>query len=224
MTYWIILIASVLVSYLVSYQLKARFRRYSEIPVMLSGREVALKMLRDHGINDVDVISVEGELSDHYDPAKKTVNLSQGVYDGRSIASAAVAAHECGHAVQHAQAYAWLQMRSAIVPVVSFSAQWLQWILLAGLLMVKTFPQLLLVGIVLFALTTIFSIITLPVEVNASQRAIAWLRTSGISTYETYDKATDALRWAAYTYFIAALTSLASLMYYIMIYLGARDR
>ncbi len=224
MTYWIILIVSVLVSYLVSYQLKARFRRYSEIPVMLSGRDVALKMLRDHGINDVDVISVKGELSDHYDPTKKTVNLSQAVYEGRSIASAAVAAHECGHAVQHAQAYAWLQMRSAIVPVVSFSAQWLQWILLAGLLMVKTFPQLLLVGIILFALTTLFSIITLPVEVNASQRAIAWLRTSGISTYETYDKATDALRWAAYTYFIAALTSLASLMYYIMIYLGARDR
>lgn len=224
MTYWIILIASVLVSYLVSYQLKARFRRYSEIPVMLSGREVALKMLRDHGINDVDVISVEGELSDHYDPTKKTVNLSQGVYEGRNIASAAVAAHECGHAVQHAQAYAWLQMRSAIVPIVSFSAQWLQWVLLAGLLLVKTFPQLLLLGIVLFALTTLFSIITLPVEVNASQRAVAWLKTSGISTYETYDKATDALRWAAYTYFIAALTSLASLMYYIMIYLGARDR
>lgn len=224
MTYWIILIASVLVSYLVSYQLKARFRRYSEIPVMLSGREVALKMLRDHGINDVDVISVEGELSDHYDPTKKTVNLSQAVYEGRNIASAAVAAHECGHAVQHAQAYAWLQMRSAIVPLVSFSAQWLQWVLLAGLLLVKTFPQLLLLGIVLFALTTLFSIITLPVEVNASQRAVAWLKTSGISTYETYDKATDALRWAAYTYFIAALTSLASLMYYLMIYLGARDR
>lgn len=224
MTYWVILIGAVLLSYLVSYQLKSRFRKYSAIPIMLSGKEVAMKMLRDHGINDVDVVSVEGELTDHYDPSKKTVNLSRAVYEGTNIAAAAVAAHECGHAVQHAQAYAFLKMRSALVPVVNISAQWLQWILLLGLIMVRSFPQLLLVGIILFAITTIFSIITLPVEVNASQRAIAWLKTSGISTHDTYDKATDALKWAAYTYLIAALTSLASLLYYIMIFAGARSR
>jgi Zn-dependent membrane protease YugP len=153
---------------------------------------------------------------------KKTVNLSRSVYSSNSIAAAAVAAHECGHAVQHARAYAWLQMRSALVPVVSFASNWVQWILLAGILLIGVFPQLLLAGIVLFALTTIFSIITLPVEVDASRRALAWLSNAGITSYETHEKATDALRWAAYTYFIAAITSLATLLYYILIYLGRR--
>jgi Zn-dependent membrane protease YugP len=222
--YWVIFGALMILSWIISSQLKARFRKYSEIPVGLSGREVALKMLRDNGIFDIEVTCVEGELTDHYNPEKRTVNLSQPVYEGQNIAAAAVAAHECGHAVQHAKAYAWLQMRSALVPVVSFSSQWIQWILLGGILLIHTFPQLLLAGIVLFALTTIFSIITLPVEVDASRRALVWLNTSGLSNNDTYEKASDALKLAAYTYFIAALTSLATLLYYIMLFMGARNR
>ncbi len=221
MIYWVIFIGLMLVSWLISWQLKSKFKKYSEIPIGLSGRDVALKMLRDNGINDVDVICVEGQLTDHYNPDKKTVNLSQAVYEGSNIAAAAVAAHECGHAVQHAKAYAFLQMRSALVPIVSFSSSWLQWVLFAGILMVHSFPQLLYFGIAMFALTTLFSFITLPVEVDASVRAIKWLGKSGLSTGETYSKATDALRWAAYTYVVAALTSLAALMYYILI---ARER
>ena len=199
-----------LISLLISEMLKSRFRKYSQIPLSsgLTGKEVAEKMLRDNGIYDVEVISTEGELTDHYNPLKKTINLSRSVYNSNSVAAAAVAAHECGHAVQHARAYAWLQMRSALVPVVSFASNWVQWILLAGILLIGVFPQLLLAGIVLFALTTVFSIITLPVEVDASRRALAWLSNAGITNYETHNKATDALRWAAYTYFIAALTSL----------------
>jgi hypothetical protein len=190
----------------------------------MTGREVAEKMLRDYGLTDVRVISVEGMLTDHYNPAEKTVNLSRDVYYGANIAAAAVAAHECGHAVQHAQAYAWLQMRSALVPVVSFASKWVQWILLAGILLVQTFPQLLLAGIILFATTTLFSIITLPVEVDASRRALAWLRTTGVSNVETHEAAYDALKTAAYTYFVAALASLATLVYYILIFMGARSR
>ena len=222
-TYWIIFGVFMLLSWLVGNQLKARIRKYSRIPTAYgqTGREIAEKMLRDSGISDVAVISTEGELSDHYNPAKNTVNLSKDVYYGNSIASAAIAAHECGHAIQHAKAYAPLKFRSAMVPVVSFASRWVQWILLAGILMVEIFPNLLLAGIVLFALTTLFSLITLPVEINASQRALAWLNNSGITTYQTHPQAQDALRWAAYTYVIAALASLATLMYFVMIFLGA---
>lgn len=210
-----------LASWAIGARLKSKFRAYSQIPVNynMSGREVAEKMLNDNGVTDVTVLSVDGELTDHYNPQHKTVNLSQDVYNGRSIAAAAIAAHECGHAVQHAHAYSWLQMRSALVPIVSFSSKWVQWILLGGILLVNTFPQLLLAGIVLFALTTLFSFITLPVEIDASRRAIAWIDGSGIATNETLPKAQEALRLAAYTYVIAALASLATLLYYIMIYL-----
>ncbi len=222
---WIIFIAFTLLSWVVSNQLKTRFRKYSKIATSngITGKEVAEQMLKHHGINDVRIGSVEGQLSDHYNPAEKTINLSREVYYGNNVAAAAVAAHETGHAVQHAQAYAWLQMRSALVPVVSFSSKWMQWILLAGIIMVNSFPQLLLAGIVMFAATTLFSLITLPVEVDASNRALRWLKTTGITTYESQKSATDALRWAAYTYFIAALSSLATLLYYIMIYMGRRD-
>lgn len=222
---WIIFIAFTLLSWLVSSQLKTRFKKYSQIPTAngMSGKEVVEKMLRENGISGVRIGSVGGQLSDHYNPVEKTINLSHDVYNGRNIAAAAVAAHETGHAIQHAQAYSWLQMRSALVPFVSFSSKWVQWILLAGILMVNTFPQLLLAGIVLFAATTLFSIITLPVEVDASRRALVWLKTSGITTYETQNSAYDALKWAAYTYFVAALSSLATLLYYVMIYMGRRN-
>lgn len=222
-TYWIIFGGFMLLSWLVGNQLKSRIRKYSKIPTAygLTGREVAEKMLRDSGISDVSVISTDGELTDHYNPVKKTVNLSRNIYHGNSIAAAAIAAHECGHAVQHANAYAPLKFRSAMVPVVSLASRWVQWILLAGILMVEMFPNLLLAGIVLFGLTTLFSLITLPVEINASQRALAWLNNSGITTYQTHPQAQDALRWAAYTYVIAALASLATLVYYIMIFMGA---
>lgn len=214
-----------LISLLVSEQLKSRFRKYSKIPLSsgLTGKEVAEKMLHENGIYDVTVTSIEGELTDHYNPLKKTVNLSRNVYSSNSIAAAAVAAHECGHAVQHAHAYIWLKMRSSMVPVVSFASNWVQWILLGGILLLGVFPQLLLIGIVLFALTTLFSLITLPVEIDASRRALAWLSNAGITSYETYPKAANALKWAAYTYVIAALTSLATLLYYILIFLGRRD-
>jgi uncharacterized protein len=212
-------------SLIVSQALKSKFRKYSQVPVNngLTGRDVAMKMLRDHGIYDVQVTSIEGQLTDHYNPQTKTVNLSTEVYSQSSIAVAAVAAHECGHAVQHATAYGFLTMRSALVPVVSFASNWIQWVLLAGILLVNSFPGLLLAGIILFALTTLFSLITLPVEINASQRAIAWLRSSGLTSYETTDQAKDALTWAAYTYVVAALASLATLLYYISIFTGRRN-
>ena len=208
----------------VSMILKAKFNKYSKIPLDngMSGREVAEKMLRDNGITDVKIGSVEGQLTDHYNPANKTINLSREVYEGRSISSAAVAAHETGHAVQHAKAYAWLGFRSNLVPIVSFTSKWVTWILLAGILLIKTFPALLLVGIILFAFTTLFSFITLPVEIDASRRALAWLSNAGITSYQNHDKAQDALKWAAYTYVIAALGSLATLLYYIMIFTGSR--
>lgn len=215
-----------LLSWLVSSQLKRRFEEYSQMPnsAGLNGKEIAEKMLRDHGIYDVQVISVEGQLTDHYNPLKKTVNLSPEVYHGRSVAAAAVASHEVGHAVQHAQAYMWLQMRSQLVPIVNFASQWVQWVLLAGILLVNSFPQLLLAGIVMFATTTLFSFITLPVEFDASRRALAWIDNKGITRGIEHDKAKDALKWAATTYVIAALSSLATLMYYIMIYLGGSRR
>jgi Zn-dependent membrane protease YugP len=215
-----------LLSWLVSSQLKRRFEEYSQIPnsAGLNGKEIAEKMLRDHGIYDVEVISVEGQLTDHYNPLKKTVNLSPEVYHGRSVAAAAVSAHEVGHAVQHAQAYMWLQMRSQLVPIVSFASQWVQWVLLAGILLVNSFPQLLLAGIVMFATTTLFSFITLPVEFDASRRALAWIDNKGITRGVEHEKAKNALKWAATTYVVAALSSLATLMYYIMIYLGGSRR
>jgi Zn-dependent membrane protease YugP len=205
--------------------LKSKFKKYSKILVDngMSGRDVAERMLRDHGITDVRVVSVQGHLTDHYNPTDKTINLSQDVYNGRHISAAAVAAHEIGHAVQHAQAYAWLGFRSKLVPAVSFASKWVQWVLLAGVLLVQTFPALLLAGIVLFAMTTVFSFITLPVEIDASRRALAWLSNAGITSYQNHDKAQDALKWAAYTYVVAALGSLATLMYYILIFLGSRD-
>jgi hypothetical protein len=205
--------------------LKSKFKKYSKIPVDngMSGKDVAERMLRDQGITDVRVVSVQGHLTDHYNPADKTINLSQDVYNGRHISAAAVAAHETGHAVQHSQAYAWLGLRSKLVPAVSFASKWVQWVLLAGVILVQTFPVLLLAGIVLFAMTTVFSFITLPVEINASQRALAWLSNAGITSYQNHDKAQNALKWAAYTYVVAALGSLATLMYYIMIFMGSRD-
>src|SRR4030043_234541 len=187
----IIMIVFMIISWIISSQLKSRFRKYSKIPVSngMTGRDVAEKMLRDNGIYDVSVTSVKGHLTDHYNPEKKTINLSQEVYNGRSISAAAVAAHETGHAVQHATAHALLGFRSKMVPIVSFSSKWVQWGLLAGLLLVNTFPALLLAGIVLFGLTTLFSFITLPVEVNASQRALSWLSNAGITSSMNHDKA-----------------------------------
>jgi hypothetical protein len=224
MSIWIIFVFFMLLSWLVSSQLKSKFTAYSKISIVngMSGRDIANKMLFDNGITDVQVLSVEGSLSDHYNPVNKTVNLSREVYEGRNVAAAAVAAHECGHAVQHATAYHWLQMRSTLVPIVSFSSKWVQWVLLAGILLIQSFPQLLLVGIVMFALTTLFSFITLPVEIDASRRALAWLNISGITDHNSHPKAQEALRWAAYTYVVAALASLATLLYYIAIFLGGR--
>jgi len=215
------------VSMLVSGVLKGKFKTYSGIRLSagLTGREIAEKMLKDNGIYDVKVISAQGFLSDHYNPADKTVNLSPDVYQGMSVSAAAVAAHECGHAVQHASAYQWLMMRSRLVPVVQFSSGVVQWILLAGIFLVNSFPQLLLAGIILFALTTLFSVITLPVELDASRRALAWLERSRITNAEEYPKAKDALKWAAMTYLVAALASIATLVQYVLIYMsGSRNR
>lgn len=220
--YWALFITIALVSWGVSAILEHRFKKYSQVPIGLTGREVAEKMLRDHGITDVTVTSTHGHLTDYYDPRNKTVNLSDSVYNSASVAAAAVAAHECGHAVQHATAYAPLKMRSALVPVVEFSSRWVTWVLLGGILVVNTFPQLLEVGIVLYALTTLFAFITLPVEINASTRAVSWLEEAGITDRETTPLAASALRSAAYTYVVAALASLGTLVYYILILVGNR--
>ncbi len=213
-----------LLSWLVSWRLKSKFKQYSEVAFRgnLTGAQVAAKMLADNNINDVKILSVEGQLTDHYNPIEKTVNLSPEVYNGRSVAAAAVAAHECGHAVQHERAYMWLGLRSRLVPVVSVSSRYMQWILLAGILTVTVFPYLLLAGIVLFALTTAFSFITLPVEFDASNRALAWLDTSGITSSQEHEMAKDALKWAAMTYVVAALSALATLLYYVSIFLRRR--
>ena len=226
MPIYVIFIVFALLSWVVQKRLQSKFKKYSQIalPGGLTGKDIAERMLRENGITDVKVQHTGGQLTDHYNPETKIVNLSDQVYDGNSIAAAAVAAHECGHAVQHARAYAFLTMRSKLVPTVSFASKWMQWILLAGILMVRSFPQLLLIGIVLFSLTTIFSFITLPVEINASKRAVAWLSNAGITTNTTYPMATDALKWAAYTYVVAALSSLATLVYYILIFLGGSRR
>ncbi|MBQ3998361.1 MAG: zinc metallopeptidase [Paludibacteraceae bacterium] len=222
--YWIIFIGIAIASWIVSAALERKFKKYSKQPLGMTGREVAEKMLRDNGIYDVKVTSIQGQLTDHYNPTTKTVNLSEAVYSGANVAAAAVAAHECGHAVQHQEAYAPLKMRSALVPVVSFAGKWVMWVLLIGMLTVQTFPQLLLIGIGLFATTTLFSFITLPVEVNASQRAVNWLQEAGITDRETTAMASDALHSAAYTYVVAALSSLATLLYYVMIFMGGRRK
>ena len=222
-TYLILFIGIAIVSYIVQANLKSKFEKYSKIPVAMTGHDVAVKMLHDNGIYDVKVTSTPGTLTDHYNPATKTVNLSQGVYNSASIAAVAVAAHECGHAVQHAKAYAPLKMRSALVPVVSFSSSIMTWVLLIGILTVQSMPGLLLAGIILFATTTLFSFITLPVEVDASRRALAWLQTSGITNSQNHKYAYGALRSAAYTYVVAALSSLATLLYYVMIFMNRRD-
>ncbi len=221
---YVIILAVMVVSWMVQSKLKRKFREYAETPIGsgLSGKEIAEKMLHDNGIGDVQVISVEGQLTDHYNPMKKTVNLSHDVYHGRNAAAAAVSAHECGHAVQHAKAYSMLTIRSALVPVVSVTSRWVMWVLLGGVLLLQTFPQLLLIGIILFATTTLFSLITLPVEFDASKRALVWLTNSGVATSLEHNQAKDALKWAAMTYVIAAIGSLATLMYYIMIFMGRR--
>ncbi len=214
---WILFIGIMVLGLIVQGVLQSKFGKYSKVPLPsgMSGAEVAQKMLHDNGIYDVKVVPAQGMLTDHYNPTTKTVALSEGVYSSRSVAAAAVAAHECGHAVQHAMGYAPLKMRSALVPVVSFASNIVQWVLLIGIIVFSSFPQLLWIGIGLFALTTLFSFVTLPVEINASQRAIAWLDNTGITDYETRPMAVDALRWAAYTYVVAALGSLATLLYYI---------
>lgn len=213
-----------LFSWLVSRQLKKKFELYSKLQLNngMSGAEIAEKMLADHGITDVTVISTPGRLTDHYNPTDKTVNLSEAVYNQRNAAAAAVAAHECGHAVQHATAYSWLELRSQLVPVVNIASNYVQWILIGGIFMMKTFPSLLLIGIVIFAATTLFSIVTLPVEYDASNRALAWLENKNMLTREEQAGAKDALKWAARTYVVAAIGSIATLLYYVTIYMNRR--
>ena len=217
MNIWFIMLIIMVLSLLVQQMLQSRFNKYSQVPTAngMTGAEVAEKMLRDHGIYDVKVVPTQGMLTDHFNPTTKTIALSENVYASRSIAAAAVAAHECGHAVQHATGYAFIQLRSALVPVVSFASNIVQWVLLAGVIFINVFPSLIWIGIGLFALTTLFSFVTLPVEVNASSRAVAWLSQAGITDDRTRPMAIDALKWAAYTYVVAALGSLATLLYYI---------
>lgn len=223
MNIWFILIGVMVLSFIVQSMLQSRFRKYSQEPTAggMTGADVARLMLKDHGIYDVQVVPTNGSLTDHYNPATKTIALSEEVYASSSIAAAAVAAHECGHAVQHAYAYGPLSMRSALFPVVNFASNIVQWVLLAGVIFINTFPMLIWLGIALFACTTLFSFITLPVEINASKRAVSWLRNAGITDGRTSPMAVDALKWAAYTYVIAAVGSLATLLYYIGI---ARNR
>ena len=223
MSYYALFIVVALLSWGVSALFNHRFKEYAKVALPLTGRQVAEKMLRDNGITDVQVICTPGHLTDHYDPRNKTVNLSEAVYNSASVAAAAVAAHECGHALQHAFSYTPLRMRTALVPVVSFASQWVTWVLLGGILMIEVFPQLLLAGVILYGLTTLFSFITLPVEINASMRAVAWMEQAGITDRQTTPMASTALRSAAYTYVVAALASLGTLMYYILILVGRRD-
>lgn len=219
---YLLFIAITVISFLVQRSLQNKFKIYSQesLDVAMTGRDVAAKMLHDNGINNVTVTSVSGQLTDHYNPANGTVNLSDVVFSVNSVASAAVAAHECGHALQHAQGYAPIKLRSALVPVVSFASQWITWVLLAGILLIEVFPMVMLMGICLFALTTLFSLVTLPVEIDASRRAVAWLESSGVTHGIKTEHAKDALHAAAYTYVVAALSSLATLFYYVMIFLG----
>jgi len=209
-----------LLSWFVQYRLKQKFKKYSKILLQnnLSGKEVAEQMLADNNIYDVKVISTAGKLTDHYDPRNKTVNLSSDVYNGRSIASAAVAAHECGHAVQHAKSYAWLSLRSSLVPTINIASKYATFMLIGGIIFFNTFPYLLLIGIILFAANVLFSFITLPVEYDASNRALAWLNTKNFLTPQEHEGAEDALKWAARTYVVAAIGALATLLYYLNIY------
>lgn len=221
---WVIFIGITIASTIVQSKLRSKMQKYSHMPLKngLTGHQVAEKMLRDHGIGNVTVGSVAGQLTDHFNPANMTVNLSE-IVDGRcSIASAAVAAHECGHAVQHATRYAPLQLRTALVPVVSFASKIVPFVLLGGVILIEVFPQLLLIGIACFALTALFSVVTLPVEINASRRAVAWLDRTGLVPAEQHKYAVDALKWAAYTYVVAAVSSLATLFYYITVYNSRR--
>ena len=222
---YVIGIVVMLVSMLVSWQLKSRFQKYSKTPLAngMSGAEVAQHMLQDHGISNVRVVSVAGQLTDHYNPANRTVNLSEPVYHGRNAAAVAVAAHECGHAVQHATAYSWLTMRSKLVPVVQVSSTIMPWVIMGGILMINSFPQLLVAGVVTFGLTTLFSFVTLPVEYDASNRALAWIQRRGIVTTGEYAMSADALKWAARTYVVSAIGSLATLLYYVSILMNRRD-
>ena len=217
MSIWFILILIMVLSLIVQGMLNSKFGKYSKVPTGngMTGAEIAMKMLNDNGIYDVKVVPPGGMLTDFYNPATKTVALSEGVYSNASIAAAAVAAHECGHAIQHAKGYAPLKFRTALVPIVNFASNTVQWILLLGVLLMGVFPGLLWFGIALFAMTTLFSFVTLPVEINASARAVSWLSNAGITNAETQPMAIDALKWAAYTYVIAAIGSLATLLYYI---------
>lgn len=221
--YFVLFITIALLSWAVSGLLNHRFKKYSQVYLPLTGKEVAERMLRDNGITDVVVTCTSGHLTDHYDSRNKTVNLSEGVYSSNSVAAAAVAAHECGHAIQHAYAYSPLAIRTALVPIVTFASRWLTWLLLGGILMIEIFPQLLMAGVILYGFTTLFAFITLPVEINASTRAVAWLEQAGITDRETTPMAASALRSAAYTYVVAALSSLGTLVYYVLILVGRRD-
>lgn len=223
---WILFIGIAIAGWLVQARLQSKFKKYSRIPLRngMTGKEVAEKMLHENGIYDVQVISTRGQLTDHYNPLKKTINLSEPVYGSYSVAAAAVAAHETGHALQHAKGYGPLKMRSALVPIVSSTSKWVMWVILAGILMLQTFPQLLWIGIAMFALTTLFSFVTLPVEKNATNRALRWLSSAGITDVSNHSQAEDALRWAGYTYVVAALSSLATLLYYVMIAMSGSRR
>ncbi|HBG41025.1 MAG TPA: hypothetical protein DDZ96_10990 [Porphyromonadaceae bacterium] len=223
---WILFIGIAVAGYAVQATLQNKFKKYSRIPLRngMTGKDVAEKMLHDNGIYDVQVISTRGSLTDHYNPANKTINLSEPVYATNSVAAAAVAAHETGHAIQHARQYAPLKMRSALVPVVSATSKWVTWVLLAGIILLQSFPGLLWFGIALFALTTLFSFITLPVERDASKRALVWLSGAGITDVSNHRQAEDALNWAGYTYVVAAVSSLATLIYYVLIALSGSRR
>ena len=225
MNIWVIMIIVMVLSYIIQLTLNSKFDKYSRIPGPhgLTGADVARLMLRQNGIDDVTVQSVAGKLTDHFNPQDMTINLSEGVYNSTSVAACAVAAHETGHAIQHATGYAPLRLRSALIPVVTFANNTVQWVLLLGVIMINVFPSLLWIGIGLFAMTTLFSLVTLPVEINASQRAIAWLAGSGVVDDNTKPYAVDALKWAAYTYVIAAIGSLATLFYYIGIANSRKD-
>lgn len=225
MTYLIIFGFFMLLSWLVQSRMKSKFRKYSKIPLSngMTGRDISEAMLRQNGISGVRIGSVQGQLSDHYNPTNKTINLSPNVYSGTSVMAAAIAAHETGHALQHAKAYSWLQLRSTLVPIVSISSKWVQWVLLAGILLINIFPHLLLIGIIMFAATTLFSFITLPVEFDASKRALVWLESNGITNSQQHHMVEDSLKWAAMTYVVAALASLATLLYYVMIFMGSDD-
>ncbi|MDI9605244.1 MAG: zinc metallopeptidase [Bacteroidota bacterium] len=223
---WILFFAIAIAGWIVQGTLQAKFKKYSKLPLRngMTGKEVAEKMLHENGIYDVQVISVRGQLTDHYNPLNKTINLSEPVYGSYSVAAAAVAAHETGHAIQHAVGYAPLKMRSALVPIISSTSKWMMWVILAGILLIQVFPMLLWIGIAMFALTTLFSFVTLPVEKNATNRAIRWLSSAGITDVSNHNQAEDALRWAGYTYVVAALSSLATLFYYIMIAMSGSRR